>query len=90
MAVGPPGEDPGAALPFPSGQLGADPSVLAIGSERVMQQAGGGLRYHPPAGDFPVDVWARVYLTVAGSDGRTLKRTHLEFGGRLTRRIWGR
>ncbi|UCC23772.1 MAG: hypothetical protein JSU98_08510 [Gemmatimonadales bacterium] len=87
--VGPLPARPVERLPYPSGDLYADPSVLEVGTERTVQRVGGGLRYHPPSGDFPAEVWARVELTIAGAGSQALKATRLEFGGRVIRSLWG-
>jgi hypothetical protein len=50
---------------------------------------GGGLRYHPPRGEIPVEGWVRVEGAVAGSGGQTFRETRLSFGIRLMRRLWG-
>ena len=79
----------GEAIPYPEGLLGYDPSVLADGTDMTFQALGGGLRYHPPEGDFPVEVWFGVEYALSGSGARTLKRTRAEFGGRVIWRLWG-
>ncbi|MDT8340901.1 MAG: hypothetical protein RQ751_05245 [Longimicrobiales bacterium] len=76
--------------PLPVGPIFSDPSLLAQQTGSTLHLAGVGLRYHPPAGEFPVEVWANVNWTVAGSGGRTLRQTRLLFGGRTTLRLWGR
>ncbi len=85
------GEPPeiGEPIPYPEGFLGYDPSVLAEGTDMMFQALGGGLRYHPPEGEFPVEVWFGVEYALTGSGARTLKRTRVEFGGRVVWRLWG-
>lgn len=81
---------PEVVTPFPEGRLYADPSVMAAGTEATMHMVGGGLRFHPPAGEFPVEAWMNVRTAVAGSGGQVLKETRLEFGARATWVLWGR
>lgn len=87
--VGPLPGAPAVLIPFPSGALYGDAGLLAEETERRVHLAGGGLRFHPPTGDFPVEVWAQVRVAVAGAGRRTMKETTLVFGGRVTRRLWG-
>ena len=86
--AGPPPEI-GETIPYPEGYLGYDPSVLAVGTDMTFQSLGGGLRYHPPEGEFPVEAWFGVEYALSGSGARTLKRTRVEFGGRVLWRLWG-
>jgi len=79
----------GDPIPYPEGYLGYDVAVLAEGTEMTFQTLGGGLRYHPPEGEFPVEVWVGAEFALSGSGGRTLKRTRAEFGGRLYYALWG-
>jgi hypothetical protein len=85
------GEPPeiGETIPYPEGLLGYDPAVLAEGTDMTFQALGGGLRYHPPEGEFPVEVWFGAEYALSGSGARTLKRTRFEFGGRVVWRLWG-
>lgn len=76
----------GAAEP---GSLPTDLSFLARETAMTLQMAGGGIRYQPPDGRFPLEVWFRVEVAVAGSGGQTWKETRLDLGGRLTRQLWG-
>ena len=80
---------PGETIPYPEGFLGYDPSVLAVGTDLTFQTLGGGLRYHPPQGEFPVEAWFGVEYALSGSGSRTLKRTRAEFGGRVYWALWG-
>jgi len=80
---------PDVLVPYPSGLLYLDPTVLESGTGSTLHLVGGGLRYHPPEGEFPVEVWANVQVAVAGSGGLTLKEKRLSFGGRATWRLWG-
>jgi hypothetical protein len=75
--------------PYPTGELYEAPSVLNADTNTTLQEVGGGLRYHPPEGAFPVEVWARVQVALSGSGDEALRRTRLEFGGRVTRSLWG-
>lgn len=88
--VGPLPGAPAVLLPYPSGELYAPASVLGEETGYTLHRTGGGLRYHPPAGEFPVEAWVRVEVAIAGSGGQTLKETWLEFGGRFHRSLWGR
>ncbi|HSG47425.1 MAG TPA: hypothetical protein VLA43_06435 [Longimicrobiales bacterium] len=81
---------PAVLTPFPDGHLYRDPSVLGAQTEATLHLMGGGLRFHPPAGEFPVEAWMNVRTAVAGSGGRVLKETRLEFGARATWVLWGR
>lgn len=81
---------PAAVLPLPTRDIYTDASLLALETEATLHVAGGGLRFHPPEGDFPVEVWAHVQSAIAGSGGQTLRTTTLVFGGRATFRLWGR
>jgi len=89
-AIDPLPQPPAEFTPFPEGRLYVDPSVMAAGTEATLHIVGGGLRFHPPADDFPVEAWMNVRTAVAGSGGRVLKETRLEFGARATWVLWGR
>jgi hypothetical protein len=88
-AVGPLPGPPLELGPYPTGELYEAPSVLNADTNTTLQEVGGGLRYHPPEGAFPVEVWARVQVALSGSGDEALRRTRLEFGGRVTRSLWG-
>lgn len=77
-------------IPFPEGNLRLPGSVLAAGTEATLHTLAGGLRFQPPNGQFPVEAWAHVTLSLAGSGGQTLRETRAEFGGRLYYGLWGR
>ena len=81
---------PALLIPYPDGDLYGDPSLLDSQTEATLHLMGGGLRFHPPAGEFPVEAWMNVRTAVAGSGGRVLKETRLEFGARATWVLWGR
>lgn len=77
-----------AAGPIPGGPTATDAALLELESSVTLHVVGGGLRYQPPEGAFPVEAWARVEGAVAGSGGRTLKELRLTLGGRFTRDLW--
>jgi hypothetical protein len=79
----------GPPIPYPEGQLGLPAEVLEVESSMELHTLGGGLRYQPPQGEFPVEVWAGVAFSVMGSGGQTLKETRARFGGRVYFSLWG-
>lgn len=77
-------------IPFTQEPSGAGGAVLSAGSSMKIQTFGGGLRFHPPEGGFPIEAWAAVESVIAGDGVLALRNTRLELGARLTRRLWGR
>jgi hypothetical protein len=77
-------------IPFPEGDLRFPGSVLNSGTETTLHTLAGGLRFQPPNGQFPVEVWAHVSFSLAGRGGQALRETRAEFGGRLYYGLWGR
>lgn len=76
-------------IPFPEGNLGYPGSVLATGTEATLHTLAGGLRFQPPNGAFPVEAWAHVAVSLAGTGGQTLRESRAEFGGRVYYGLWG-
>jgi hypothetical protein len=72
-----------------------DPVVMQIESGMTVHQVGAALRYdnvaRRMAGEsvVPLQLHFRLLTSVAGSGGQTPVTTHLEFGIRLFRRLWG-
>lgn len=77
------------AEPADPGDLRPDVAFLGRETALTIQMVGGGIRYQPPEGRFPLEVWFRVEVAVAGSGGQTWKETRLNLGARLTRQLWG-
>lgn len=76
-------------IPFPEGDLRYPGEVLQIGTDLTLHTLAGGLRFQPPDGEFPVEAWVHVALSLAGSGGQTLRESRAEFGGRVYYGLWG-
>lgn len=70
-----------------------DASLLAIGTERSVQELGGTMTYRttalPGSGGDGFEVFLDVRRTVSGSGDYTRRATRASFGGRFMWRLWG-
>jgi hypothetical protein len=77
-------------IPFPEGDLRYPGEVLQVGTALTLHTLAGGLRFQPPNGEFPLEAWVHVAVSLAGSGGQTLRESRAEFGGRVYYSLWGR
>ncbi len=82
-------------LTGPSVGAPVDPYVLEVESGVTLHELGGTLRYDTTArwlsggARYPIQLEARWLRAIAGGGGQTPVTTRIEFGVRLSRRIWG-